>query len=342
MHSRYCCPECFSDRGLRKNIIPTFSNNEGTCDYCGSENVLLVEPIKLRDAFESLVGIYEPDPDGLQLVDLFKRDWELFRHPAMNKPQAKELLAEILDDGDITRQNFSLSSNYKSEGLLQWESLRDELMHRNRYFLNVTLDFDRLASLLVHLPADDMPYSWFRARIQHNGLPFKIDEMGAPPESIATHGRANPSGIPYLYVSSTPETAAAEIRPHTGETASVADFQIRNLAARDLRNPRELVSPFLLGDPSAIGQLLADIPFLEKLGEELTRPVLPRSAAIDYLPSQYLCEFIKKCGYDGVVYKSSVSDGINLALFDSSKAAVGAVRQYTVDKVSVNVTQQIY
>src|SRR3989344_1830697 len=129
---------------------------------------------------------------------------------------------------------------------------------------------------------------------------------------------------------------------HTGEKPCVPDFKIKGaLTAVDLRNPRQLVSPFLLADAAAIGQLRADIPFLERLGDELTRPVLTRGAAIDYVPSQYLCEFIKKRGYDGVVYRSSVSDGINLALFDPSRAVAGAVDIYDVRGVSVQI-ERVY
>ena len=80
----------------------------------------------------------------------------------------------------------------------------------------------------------------------------------------------------------------------------------------------------------------SDLPFLERLGDELTRPVVPQAAAVDYTPSQYLCEFIKKCGYDGVIYRSSVSDGINLALFNPTRARPGAVVEYQVVRVSVN------
>jgi hypothetical protein len=80
----------------------------------------------------------------------------------------------------------------------------------------------------------------------------------------------------------------------------------------------------------------SDLPFLERLGDELTRPVLPQAAAIDYTPSQYLCEFIKKCGYGGVIYRSSVSDGMNLALFDPKLAQCGTVTQYRVVRVSVD------
>lgn len=335
--TKYCCPECFDDRGLRRHIIPSFSPALGNCDYCGSTGVYRVEPRLLIEYFELLINIYEPDPDGKTLVEWMKDDWQLFSHEKMDVAHAKELLGEILDDGDRVRKTYAPSAEFRSEALAGWETLRDELMYKNRYFLDEALDTERLEQLLSHLLADDMPTTWYRARIQMDATPYPIDKMGPPPKRLATHGRANPPGIPYLYLGSIPETAAAEVRPHTGEVACVANFEIKApLTAVDLRNPRKLVSPFLLGSTSAIGQLRADITFLERLGDELTRPVLPRGAAIDYIPSQYLCEFIKKKGYDGVVYRSSVSAGINLALFDPHKAAGGEVKLYATT-VSVKV-----
>lgn len=335
---KFCCHACFGDRGLRRDIIPTLSTGNGNCSYCSTVGIPLVEPIALRDVFELLISVYEPNPTGQTLVEWLKADWQLFSHRAMDIAHAKELLSDILDDGDIVRKTFSPSAAYHSEALARWETLRDELMWKNRYFLDEALDTDRLRELLGHLPADDMPTTWYRARILDRDTPFPIAEMGTPPARKATHGRANPAGIPYLYLGSLPETAAAEVRPHTGEVACVADFTVMPpLNAVDLRNPRGLVSPFLLAEARAIGQLRADIAFLERLGEELTRPVLPSGAAIDYIPSQYLCEFIKKVGYDGVVYRSSVSEGINLALFDAAKAAPGAVSQYCITKVTVEV-----
>lgn len=333
-----CCTECFGDRGLRRNIIPQLSQERGECAYCGSKDVQLVPPQALADYFELLAGAYEADDHGLTLVELMKQDWQLFSHPKMDAAQAEELLSDILNDAEIVRKRFVPSSSFKSTGLVQWETLREELMWKNRYFLDEAIDEDRLKDLLAFLPADDMPKVWFRARIMTADVPYEIDQMGAPPKRLVSHGRANPPGIPYLYVASKPDTSVAEVRPHTGEKACVADFRIEGeLTAVDLRNPRELVSPFLLADAAAIGQLRADIPFLERLGEELTRPVLPRGAAIDYVPSQYLCEFIKKRGYDGVVYRSSVSDGINLALFDPEKARPGTVESYDVTSVSVKI-----
>ena len=334
-----CCPNCFGDRGLAKRIFPRLSSGTGTCDYCGSNDVHVVAPIALAEYFELVVSVYEPDPNGRLLVEWLKDDWQLFGHPRMDVPGAKNLLAEILDNGEIVRQTFSPSAAFKSDALERWENLRDELMYVNRYFPEAHVDSERLGELLDHLQAEDMPTKWYRARIGAGDAIYSIGEMGPPPKRLASHGRANPPGIPYLYLGSSPVTAASEIRPHTGEYACVADFDVpSDMKAVDLRNPRKLVSPFLLEDTEAIGSLRADIEFLEYLGEELTRPVLPQGAAIDYVPSQYLCEFIKKCGYDGVVYRSSVSDGMNLALFDPSKAAPGKVGQVRISKVSVDVT----
>ncbi|QUP57924.1 RES domain-containing protein [Ralstonia nicotianae] len=333
-----CCADCFGDRGLRNNIIPSLSPARGACSFCGADDTDVVEPAQLADVFGMLASVYAPSAEGRALVEWFQADWQLFSNPHLGAAGATELLGQILGDEEIVKQQFLPSAANTSAGLAQWETLKDELLHKNRYFLDESLDTDRLRELLGHLLADGLPAAWYRARIMASDTPYPIDEMGAPPKHFATHGRANPAGIPYLYLGSGPETAVAEIRPHTGEMACVAEFRITgSLAAIDLRNPRQLVSPFVLADAGAIGQLRADIPFLERLGEELTRPVLPRSAAIDYIPSQYLCEFIKKSGYDGVVYRSSVSSGMNLALFDPDKAAAGAVTQYSVSRVSVDV-----
>lgn len=337
MPKKLCCPECFDDRWLRNSRFPALDPKRGECDFCGTLDVPLVDPASLATEFEMLTNVYEPNPDGRPLIEWMKKDWQLFPDEKLDEAHASQLLGEILDDGNIVRQPFAPSSSYTSEGLVRWETLRDEMMFKNRWFLEEDIDRPRLGWLLEMLLETNVPKRWYRARIRTSDTAFPIGEMSAPPKHLASHGRANPAGIPYLYLGSLPETAIAEIRPHTGEVACIADFSIPDIRAVDLRNPRRFVSPFFLEDASQIGLLRADLPFLERLGEELTRPVLPHRAAIDYIPSQYLCEFIKKTGFDGVLYRSSVSDGINLALFDPAKAKGGGVSLYNVTKVSVRI-----
>ncbi|WP_235181180.1 RES family NAD+ phosphorylase [Pseudomonas syringae] len=290
-----------------------------------------------------LTGIYVRDSQGIGLIELLKSDWGMFSHERMDIAHAKELLSDVLDDGELVRQRYRASESAVSDNALQrWDDLRQELIHKNRYFPETEINLSRLKRLFDYLllPAEEVATNWFRARIQTGTSTFTPIEMKSPPKHLASHGRANPAGIPYLYLASTPITAVSEIRPHTGEDASVASVRIPDgLKVIDLRHPKRSVSPFMLSDESEISMLRSDIEFLEKLGEELTRPVLPRSAAFDYVPSQYLCEYVKVCGFDGVMYRSSVGDGVNLALFDPDVAEIEATVTQRVGRVTVNFAE---
>lgn len=338
-----CCAACFGDRYLRRRKIPENSVEVGDCSYCRTSSVLILPPAKLAVEFELLIGSYNPDPAGSVLVNWFRQDWRLFQHPGMTDPVANDLIADILNNRDIVRQTYTPAAILHADQLSEWKKFRDELMYHNRFFPQIDIDRERLAFLLssLMLDSDEVPTRWFRSRIQSEDAPFDISKMGAPPKRTASFGRANPAGIPYLYLASTPETAVAEIRPHTGEVVCVAEFSTPNdLRVVDLRSPREMVSPFILEDAAEIVRLRNDLPFLERLGEELTLPITPQAAAIDYTPSQYVCEFIKSRGYDGVIYRSSVSDGINLALFDPARATSLVVTEYQVRRVTVEVERR--
>lgn len=345
MSNKYCCSWCFGDPGLTESIIPKVIADQdrlpmvGTCDYCCTKNMTLLDPPTLSQWFEMVIDCYEPDNNGKPLAVLMREDWRLFDHPEMDNAHAKELLADILNDGEVVRKLFVPIEQLAAETPQRWEDLRDEMMHRNRWFLDVPIDLEKLAGLLQLLiaPPEVLTNSWYRARLQSNDPPYPLSDMGAPPEHLAGHGRANPAGIRYLYLGSTETTAVAELRPHTGETARLATFKVPYINAVDLREPRVSSSPFLLGSAEEIATLRESLPLLERLGEELTKPIQPRSAAFEYIPSQYLCEFIKKRGFQGVIYRSSVSDGINLALFNPELAEAQEVKTARVDRVTVQI-----
>ena len=71
---------------------------------------------------------------------------------------------------------------------------------------------------------------------------------------------------------------------------------------------------------------------INKLGKELSKPVIPRDANLEYLSSQYICELIKHKNYDGVIYKSSVGDGDNYAIFDDKNLLGKKTSIYKITK----------
>jgi hypothetical protein len=146
-----CCANCFGDRGLKRDIIPSLSSEQGRCSYCLSEGVALVAPLMLAEYFGPLINIYEPDVRGELLVEWLRVDWAMFDHASMDTQRAKGLLADVLDDGEIVRQLFSPPARFQSDALNRWEQLRDELMYKNRYFPDTQIDSGRFEELLVHL-----------------------------------------------------------------------------------------------------------------------------------------------------------------------------------------------
>ena len=316
-----CCGSCFEDRVLKDEIL-RLSDDSGNCEICLAQDTPVVDAKKLSDKFELVCDIYEEQEDGEQLVDWLIKDWELF---AVERNGATTLLIEILGSAERVRRMYQPSAMCVTDSLGGWESLRDELRTRNRFFPDTRLGTVRVGVLLENLEmgAGKVTDTWFRARIEDDGTPIPSDEMGAPPPGNASSGRANPVGIPYLYVGSEPDTAVTEVRPQLGETLTVAKFTIEvDAKVVDLRSPRQSIAPFLMEDIEDIAALRGHIDFFERLGRELKTPIVPSAAAVDYIPSQYLCELIKKVGYDGVVYGSSVSSGVNLALFQPWKATV--------------------
>lgn len=336
-----CCTSCFADRHVRDEIGPSHIVETGVCPVCKTVDAVLFEVTKLSDQFELLYSSYRIAKTGSNFLDLIASDWRIFDEKKVTREKQFELISAALGKHFPLDLSMAAITVDGQEPLARWDELKTELKEKNRYFFDRTLiDMGRLSDLLAFLLTTDLPKTWFRGRITETAEGYHLSEMNAPPSRLASHGRANPPGIPYLYLASKPETTSSEVRPHTGEKICIAEFEVEHpISAVDLRDPKSQVSPFILSDAMSIAQLRGDLPFVQRLGEELTRPVIPKGAAIDYIPSQFLCEFIKKEGFDGVVYRSAMSDGFNFALFDPSRAKALSKKIYSIDSVEVKISE---
>ena len=96
---------------------------------------------------------------------------------------------------------------------------------------------------------------------------------------------------------------------------------------QDLTNPRKKAS-FLLQESESLENSLIHINLLEIFAKELSKPVLPNRTHLDYIPTQFICEFFKTvCGFHGLVFNSSFGNGKNIVLFDQNLVEDGFVAQ---------------
>ncbi|TET40349.1 MAG: RES domain-containing protein [Dehalococcoidia bacterium] len=336
---QYCCVECFNDKTLKDYIIE--HGELGNCHFCGAQDVTCILPEKLEDLFIPVVGLYDIIENFMPLHDLkewsgefiwekLNEDWDVFgfydyekqeelvkaifasRNPRDGNDQFLHSFVEMEDEYWGTKDEVS------EELGQQWEQFCQELKFKNRYFPGRVIDLDLLTELLPFQEETmEVNSHLYRARICDTLEKIHPSQMGKPPVERSQHGRANPIGIPYLYVASDTTTAIAEKRPFAKERVTVGDFLLkRPLKVVNLREPK-VDDPFRYGDNLEF--VVMHLGFIRKLGFELSKTISPKEAEIEYMPLQYLCEYIKIRGYDGVAYKSAVAKGYNLAIFSDYK-----------------------
>ncbi len=162
----------------------------------------------------------------------------------------------------------------------------------------------------------------------------------------AREGRANPMGIPVLYVANTIETAISEVRPWVGAEVSVAKCRvIRPLRTLDLsvghgRSP--IAGPvfrhMLNGDQLSAEE--REKAVWTEIDNAFSEPVTASDERADYAPTQILAELFRSAGYDAIGYKSHFGDqgdrkGYNIAIFDPSAVEIVSCAPYRVNSIKV-------
>ena len=150
--------------------------------------------------------------------------------------------------------------------------------------------------------------------------PYDTERM-KPRLGTASEGRANPKGIPYLYLSTDKETAMSECRSWLQSNISVGRFQTsRDLTLIDCSKDEYM--PVTIDD---LPKEKTDPNFLEtviwgQINEAFTEPIQRSDQTADYSVTQVIAEYFKSKKFDGIKYKSALGDGYNIALFDLNAA----------------------
>jgi len=345
---------CFTDPVLREFI----KNAEAidNCSFCGSENIHCIAPNELQEIFEPLIRLYSPIENFMPMEELKERegdflweklqdDWELFTEEVSEKKE--DLLTSISKPSDpkdeskrqyissfveMPSKYWGIHDNFSETMVQYWDKFCHELIFNNRYFPQIDFELELISDLISFMTRKIKKGNiLYRARISSENIKIDPVNMGKPPSHRSQSGRANPKGIPYLYLGSNRKTVIAEARPLILDCITIGKFKvIESLDIIDLINP-SIESPFRLKND--LEYLLMYLEFLRKLGEELSKTINPQVADLQYVPLQYLCEFIKNKGYDGVAYKSSLTKGYNLAIYSDQKVKCISTERHKVHNI---------
>lgn len=163
-------------------------------------------------------------------------------------------------------------------------------------------------------------------------------EMGCPPKERATPGRANPLGIPYLYLCNKVETTYYEVRAVYLDRISIGRFRIlRDLNIVDFSNKINLFYAYSGAESNEDLQEIVKRKILfDKISTDLSKPLRRFDTEIEYVPTQLICEYCKQNGADGIRFNSSLHQGgTNVVLFNSVDAKCTRVLTHEIKNVKI-------
>ena len=348
-----CCINCFASNYI-KEIITSFNKENGKCDFCKSENASLVDPSTLFYQFKNLIELYIPitkpptdtNNKPLPIEERINLDFPSKVFQISDQLIIKQLLMSIVQENKDTYENIfsnpvqlrylvdAASLDLSVELRTSWEKFSNEIQTENRYHITNVIDLEKVKDILSNITKSyKKDKVFYRSRLS-NKSGFPKNDMWNPPASKAKAGRANPEGISYLYLSNDIDTTVFEIRANLFDYVSVAEFKLKEeINVVNLRDSDEY-DPMPFAEEENLEDFLIYLPFISHLENELSKPVRRNDNELDYISTQYLSEFIKSLGYDGVEYKSSLNpEGYNIALFNSHKVEISNVFVNEITKI---------
>lgn len=91
-----------------------------------------------------------------------------------------------------------------------------------------------------------------------------------------------------------------------------------------------------LAEPSDEQKLEAVWAYID---HAFSTPVTDSDSQPDYVPTQIISELFKREGFDGVVYKSLVAEGYNVALFDRECVELRSCHLFEARKMAIEFTE---
>lgn len=334
-----CCAECFHDIQIKTMIK---ANGEvGDCDFCGCKNVPIYSVDKqsdLSDLLSDVINVYEAADDGEPLLSWIINDWGIFRKELPSTPDLVTAFCSALYEstGFSSNTNVCIPQDYiEKYGILSghsWGEFSDVIKAKNRFF-NGYFRADQFVSFLSYsIIKYKKGTEFYRARICENTCGYEKNEMGAPPAGKRKPGRVNPEGVGVLYLTSDERTALCEIRASAFDIITVGTFRLtKDIKVVNISALND-ISPTLYS--SGLESLAANAKIFSDIAREIAKPMRRNDSPLEYLPTQYITEFIKSKGYSGVAYMSTMgTGGSDVAVFDETLFRCIAVHDVEINRI---------
>jgi len=348
-----CCTACFQDAFIRASI-----ENHGVvgdCDFCGSKDTFIYDISDSSNPIsESIVGLVQTylisdDAKAKPLKDALRNDWDVFAleaeamlslvkklcaayYPENAEIFSKKVIIEQLFDNDFLR-DFGVVSGYS------WSEFAESIKYSNRFHSGMfnPEQFASFLSILQSLcPKNARMY---RARIASGKAGFTVGEMGVPPKNQRTAGRINPDGVGVLYLASDKLTALNEVHAIAFDYITIGEFQAKDNIKTVNLSGFDNTSPFSYG--GEIEKFAANRKVFQEIAAEIAKPLRRSDNPLEYLPTQYIAEFIKSQNYDGVEYASTLKKGgHNLAVFQEELFECVSVETIEVSEILYQTTPE--
>ena len=332
------CASCFADKELKGFI--SSSSETGDCNVCESKNQPLLNVSELFDFFQELLDNYKVDQNGIPLNSKIQSHWSFFStHDTASKILnyvLPNLQTEIISSSTNVDYTDDIIENYN-----HWEILKEELKWKNRFVINIErledLGWDSFFNTQFKLKKET---PLFRARLHHQSGAgeYKPEEMTCPPKELASGGRANPPGIPFLYLSDNPQTVLYEVRASYLDELSIGTFELNPdfeyIKLVDFTEDTSLFQP----NSSSINKTIKAKLLRQKISGDLSKPMRRYDNELDYIPTQFICEFIKVfTGAFGIRFTSSIHPkGNNVVIFDQTLMTCVSVQKVKINSVNLH------
>ena len=330
----YICKDCFHDEELRSEVSVNGSS-DGVCAVCGGKGKVM-DFSEFYGFFTTLLELYSPTVNSNKtIVDIIQNEWHFFK----DKDVAMVLLADVIQANNL---DYSIADfvDYTDDICIRvavWDRLKTSVKENSRFFTN--MDEFAQYNYLTAGKSLHVGQKLYRSRITPVGQKkIKCDKMGCPPKELATAGRANPIGIPYLYLSDSAKTTYFEVRAVYLDKLSVGTFRIeRELELVDFIYD---VNLFLVynDDTTSLKEIVIKKKIIDAISEDLSKPLRRYDSELEYVPTQLICEYCKRIvGADGISFESSLhKGGRNYVLFDDCSAKCIRVDSHEITKIDID------